>query len=184
MTVGAGIGVAEGNLVVLGKRVLRDVHENIVVTPASGGALVNGAFIGVRSNQTGCRRVFPIGKLEYVTCFSLIIYFENDSFGFCLSTSSYFFWGKKKLLIILSFFFFFNFVFILAPRRRLKFAILLFWDIVDFNKSVLCIILFLCVMHCVVKAQNLDYCLTCSDEFYGSTGDCALCAFFASRCGG
>jgi hypothetical protein len=42
----------------------------------------------------------------------------------------------------------------------------------------------LCVMHCVVKAQNLDYCLICSDEFYGSTGDCALCAFFASRCGG
>jgi hypothetical protein len=98
MTVGAGIGVAEGNLVVLGKRVLRDVHENIVVTPASGGALVNGAFIGVRSNQTGCRRVFPIGKLEYVTCFSLslIIYFENDSFGFCLSTSSYFFREKKN----------------------------------------------------------------------------------------
>jgi raffinose synthase len=67
MTVGAGIGVADGKLVVLGKPVLRDVHENIVVTPASGGALVNGAFIGVRSDQTGSRRVFPIGKLEYVS---------------------------------------------------------------------------------------------------------------------
>lgn len=67
MTVGAGIGVADGKLVVLGKGVLRDVHENIVVTPASGGALVNGAFIGVRSDQKGSRRVFPIGKLEYVS---------------------------------------------------------------------------------------------------------------------
>lgn len=67
MTVGAGIGVADGKLMVLGKPVLHDVHKNIVVTAAPGGALVNGAFIGVRSDQSGSRRVFPIGKLEYVS---------------------------------------------------------------------------------------------------------------------
>jgi hypothetical protein len=67
MTVGAGISVADGNLVVLGSTVLHDVHENIMVTAATGGALVNGGFIGVRSAQNGSRRVFPIGKLEYVS---------------------------------------------------------------------------------------------------------------------
>ncbi|CAN6696467.1 unnamed protein product [Malus baccata var. baccata] len=64
MTVGAGISVEDGNLVVLGNKVLSEVHDNVVVTPASGGALTNGAFIGVQSDQVGSRRVFPIGKLE------------------------------------------------------------------------------------------------------------------------
>lgn len=64
MTVGAGICVEDGNLMVLGNKVLSDVHDNVVVTPASGGALTNGAFIGVQSDQIGSRRVFPIGKLE------------------------------------------------------------------------------------------------------------------------
>ncbi|XP_040988012.1 probable galactinol--sucrose galactosyltransferase 1 [Juglans microcarpa x Juglans regia] len=64
MTIGAGIGVADGKLMVLGSCVLRDVKENIIVTAASGGALANGAFIGVVSDQIGSRRVFPIGKLE------------------------------------------------------------------------------------------------------------------------
>ncbi|BBH04453.1 seed imbibition 1 [Prunus dulcis] len=64
MTVGAGICVEDGNLMVLGNEVLSDVHDNVVVTPASGGALTNGAFIGVQSDQIGSRRVFPIGKLD------------------------------------------------------------------------------------------------------------------------
>lgn len=64
MTVGAGITVEDGSLMVLGNKVLGDVLDNIVVTPASGGALANGAFIGVGSDQKGSRRVFPIGKLE------------------------------------------------------------------------------------------------------------------------
>ncbi|KAH0997759.1 hypothetical protein GBA52_021623 [Prunus armeniaca] len=64
MTVGAGICVEDGNLMVLGNKVLSDVHDNVVVTPASGGALTNGAFIGVQSDQIGSRRVFPIGKLD------------------------------------------------------------------------------------------------------------------------
>lgn len=67
MTVGAGIGVADGKLMVLGNCVLRDVNENIIVTTASGDALANGAFIGVVSDHIGSRRVFPIGKLEYVS---------------------------------------------------------------------------------------------------------------------
>ncbi|XP_058112990.1 probable galactinol--sucrose galactosyltransferase 1 [Magnolia sinica] len=64
MTVGAGISIADGNLVVLGTPILSDVHDNIVLTPAGGDSLINGAFIGVRSDQGGSRRVFPVGKLE------------------------------------------------------------------------------------------------------------------------
>jgi len=77
MTVGAGISVADGNLMVLGKKVLSHVHDNVVVNPACGGALLNGAFIGVESHQKGSRTVFPIGKLEYVysLLFSLQILF-------------------------------------------------------------------------------------------------------------
>ena len=89
MTVGVGISVADGNLVVLGSKVLHEVHENIVVTAATGGALVNGAFIGVRSNQMGSRRVFPIGKLEYVSLSLLIYFFLNIVMGFSLNLSEY-----------------------------------------------------------------------------------------------
>ena len=67
MTVGAGISVADGNLMVLGKKVLSHVHDNVLVTAASGGALLNGAFLGVESHQKGSRTVFPVGKLEYVS---------------------------------------------------------------------------------------------------------------------
>lgn len=65
MTVGAGITVADGNLVVLGNSILSDVHDNIVTTPAAGDSLTNGAFIGVHSDRLGSRRVFPVGKLQY-----------------------------------------------------------------------------------------------------------------------
>lgn len=65
MTVGAGIGVSDdGSLMVMGATVLTNVKDNIVVTPASGGSIINGAFVGVMSDQIGCRRVFPVGKLE------------------------------------------------------------------------------------------------------------------------
>ncbi|XP_075487607.1 putative galactinol--sucrose galactosyltransferase 1 [Primulina tabacum] len=63
MTVGAGIGVSDGRLSVFGEKILSDVHENIIVTPASGATLTNGAFLGVHSDQIGSRRVFPVGKL-------------------------------------------------------------------------------------------------------------------------
>jgi raffinose synthase len=65
MTVGAGISVTDSDLVVLGHRVLHGVPENVLVTPASGNALIDGAFIGVTSDQTGSHRVFSLGKLEY-----------------------------------------------------------------------------------------------------------------------
>jgi len=79
MTVGAGISVADGNLMVLGKKVLSQVNDKVVVTPACGGALLNGAFIGVESHQKGSRTVFPIGKLEYVL-FTFL--FTNSLFVF------------------------------------------------------------------------------------------------------
>jgi raffinose synthase len=71
MTVGAGITVADGNLMVLGKKVLSNVHDNVLVTPPSGGSLLNGAFIGVQSDQKGSRRIFPIGKLQGLRFMSL-----------------------------------------------------------------------------------------------------------------
>ncbi|XP_065624439.1 probable galactinol--sucrose galactosyltransferase 1 isoform X3 [Quercus suber] len=86
MTVGAGISVADGSLVVLGSKVLHEVHENIVVTAATGGALVNGAFIGVRSNQMGSRRVFPIGKLEglrFMCVFRFKMWWMTQRMGNC-----------------------------------------------------------------------------------------------------
>lgn len=63
MTVGAGIRVKDGDLVVVRTKILSDVHENVVLTPASGNGVMNAAFIGVRSERRGSRNVFPIGKL-------------------------------------------------------------------------------------------------------------------------
>lgn len=64
MTVGAGISVSNGTLAVLGTPILSDVHDNIVLSPASGGGMMSGAFVGVRSAGGGSRNVFPIGKLQ------------------------------------------------------------------------------------------------------------------------
>ncbi|CAL5013218.1 unnamed protein product [Urochloa decumbens] len=64
MTVGAGIAVQDGSLVALGAKILREVRGNVLVTPASGGGLTNGAFLGVRSAPAGSRRIFPVGKLR------------------------------------------------------------------------------------------------------------------------
>ncbi|KAL6646093.1 hypothetical protein ACP70R_017701 [Stipagrostis hirtigluma subsp. patula] len=66
MTVGAGIAVQDGSLVALGARVLTQVPRNVLVTPAAGGGLKNGAFLGVRSAPAGSRSVFPVGKLRDV----------------------------------------------------------------------------------------------------------------------
>ncbi|PAN35990.1 hypothetical protein PAHAL_6G249100 [Panicum hallii] len=64
MTVGAGIAVQDGSLVALGAKILREVRGNVHVTPAAGGGLTNGAFLGVRSAPAGSRSVFPVGKLR------------------------------------------------------------------------------------------------------------------------
>ncbi|CAA2997512.1 probable galactinol--sucrose galactosyltransferase 1 [Olea europaea subsp. europaea] len=64
MTVGSGISVVDGRLNVLGKTILTNVDDKVMVTPATGEILTNGAFIGVQSDQIGSRRVFPVGKLE------------------------------------------------------------------------------------------------------------------------
>ncbi|CAO2184091.1 unnamed protein product [Urochloa humidicola] len=64
MTVDAGIAVQDGSLVALGAKILRDVRANVLVTPAAGGGLTNGAFLGVRSAPAGSRSIFPVGKLR------------------------------------------------------------------------------------------------------------------------
>ncbi|PWZ53375.1 putative galactinol--sucrose galactosyltransferase 1 [Zea mays] len=64
MTVGAGIAVQDGSLLALGAKVLREVRGNVLVTPAAGGGLTNGAFLGVRSSPAASRSIFPVGKLR------------------------------------------------------------------------------------------------------------------------
>ncbi|KAL6562475.1 flavodoxin-like fold protein [Orobanche gracilis] len=65
MTVGSRVSVSsDGRLNVLGETILSDVHDNIILTPAAGGILTNGAFIGVQSDRIGSRIVFPVGKLQ------------------------------------------------------------------------------------------------------------------------
>ncbi|ESR65963.1 hypothetical protein CICLE_v10007545mg [Citrus x clementina] len=86
MTVGAGISVSDGNLMVKGSCVLANVKENIVVTPAAGPALVDGAFIGVTSDQLGSRRVFPVGKLEglrFMCVFRFKMWWMTQRMGNC-----------------------------------------------------------------------------------------------------
>lgn len=86
MTVGAGINVADGKLMVLGNCILSDVNGNIAVTPASGDALINGAFLGVRSEQMGSRRVFPVGKLEglrFMCVFRFKLWWMTQRMGSC-----------------------------------------------------------------------------------------------------
>ncbi|KAM7499054.1 hypothetical protein LguiA_023468 [Lonicera macranthoides] len=86
MTVGAGISVGDGKLNVLGNVILTDVHDNIFVSPATGDGLVNGAFIGVRSDQTGSRRVFPVGKLQglrFMCVFRFKLWWMTQRMGSC-----------------------------------------------------------------------------------------------------
>ncbi|XP_058218967.1 probable galactinol--sucrose galactosyltransferase 1 [Rhododendron vialii] len=86
MTVGAGITVADGNLNVLGTRVLTDVNADIFATPAAGDSFFNGAFIGVRSDQIGSRRIFPIGKLEglrFMCVFRYKMWWMTQRMGSC-----------------------------------------------------------------------------------------------------
>lgn len=64
MTVGAGIAVQDGSLLALAAKVLREVRGNVLVTPAAGGGLTNGAFLGVRSAPAASRSIFPVGKLR------------------------------------------------------------------------------------------------------------------------
>lgn len=61
---GAGVAIQDGSLVALGRRILTDVPRNVLVTPAAGGGIANGAFLGVRSASAGSRSVFPVGKLR------------------------------------------------------------------------------------------------------------------------
>ncbi|KAL3851086.1 hypothetical protein ACJIZ3_012968 [Penstemon smallii] len=86
MTVGVGVCVSDGSLNVLGKRILSDVKDNIIVTPASGGILSNGAFIGVQSDQIGSRRVFPVGKLldsRFLCVFRFKLWWMTQRIGSC-----------------------------------------------------------------------------------------------------
>lgn len=86
MTVGAGISVSDGKLTVLGSSVLTDVHPNIEVTHAAGDGLASGAFLGVRSDQIGSRRVFPVGKLEglrFMCVFRFKMWWMTQRMGNC-----------------------------------------------------------------------------------------------------
>ncbi|KAK3009637.1 LOW QUALITY PROTEIN: hypothetical protein RJ639_015176 [Escallonia herrerae] len=86
MTIGAGISVADGKLNVLGSCILTDVRDNIFLTPATGDGFMSGAFVGVRSDQKGSRRVFPIGKLEglrFMCVFRFKLWWMTQRMGNC-----------------------------------------------------------------------------------------------------
>ncbi|KAI3686161.1 hypothetical protein L1987_79834 [Smallanthus sonchifolius] len=86
MTVGAGISVTDRNLIVFGNPVLTDVHDNVFVTSSAGDGMINGAFIGVRSEQTGSRVVFPVGKLEglrFMCVFRFKLWWMTQRMGDC-----------------------------------------------------------------------------------------------------
>ncbi|KAJ0571613.1 putative galactinol--sucrose galactosyltransferase [Helianthus annuus] len=86
MTVGAGISVTDRKLSVFGNPVLKDVHDNVFVTSSTGDGMINGAFIGVRSEQTGSRMVFPVGKLEglrFMCVFRFKLWWMTQRMGNC-----------------------------------------------------------------------------------------------------
>lgn len=86
MTVTPGISIADGNLMVLGKRILSNVHGNITLTPASGVGMVNGAFLGAKSDQSKSHHVFPIGALEglrFMCCFRFKLWWMTQRMGTC-----------------------------------------------------------------------------------------------------
>ncbi|XP_076935176.1 putative galactinol--sucrose galactosyltransferase 1 [Bidens hawaiensis] len=86
MTVGAGISVTDRNLNVFGTPVLTDVHHNVFVTSSIDDGMINGAFIGVRSERTGSRMVFPVGKLEglrFMCVFRFKLWWMTQRMGNC-----------------------------------------------------------------------------------------------------
>nr|XP_017243793.1 PREDICTED: probable galactinol--sucrose galactosyltransferase 1 isoform X2 [Daucus carota subsp. sativus] len=88
MTVGAGISIEhDGNLKVLGKTILTNVNnDNVFLTPAVADHLPNAAFIGVRSDHVGSRRVFPLGKLEglrFMCVFRFKMWWMTQRMGTC-----------------------------------------------------------------------------------------------------
>nr|GEY26940.1 probable galactinol--sucrose galactosyltransferase 1 [Tanacetum cinerariifolium] len=86
MTVGAGISVTDRKLNVFGTPVLTNVHDNVVVTSSSDDGMINGAFIGVQSDQTASRMVFPVGKLEglrFMCVFRFKLWWMTQRMGTC-----------------------------------------------------------------------------------------------------
>ncbi|KAK9080715.1 hypothetical protein SSX86_000473 [Deinandra increscens subsp. villosa] len=86
MTVGTGISVTDRKLNVFGNAVLTDVHDNVFVTSSADDGMINGGFIGVRSEQAGSRMVFPVGKLEglrFMCVFRFKLWWMTQRMGNC-----------------------------------------------------------------------------------------------------
>ncbi|XP_071702954.1 probable galactinol--sucrose galactosyltransferase 1 isoform X2 [Rutidosis leptorrhynchoides] len=86
MTVGAAISINDRKLNVFGNCVLTDVPENVFLTSSTGDEMMNGAFVGVRSDQTGSRMVFPVGKLEglrFMCVFRFKLWWMTQRMGTC-----------------------------------------------------------------------------------------------------
>ncbi|CAN6450438.1 unnamed protein product [Victoria cruziana] len=84
MTVGAGVSIINGNLMVRGTRILTNVHDNIAISPAEGTSMTDGAFIGVRSEQIGSRHVFPVGilrELRFMCTFRFKLWWMTQRMG-------------------------------------------------------------------------------------------------------
>ncbi|KAJ6839288.1 putative galactinol--sucrose galactosyltransferase 2 [Iris pallida] len=84
MTVTPRITISDGSLVVHGKAILTGVPDNIVLTPASGAGLAEGAFAGATADATGSLHVFPLGKLQglrFVCCFRFKLWWMTQRMG-------------------------------------------------------------------------------------------------------
>ncbi|XP_052172849.1 probable galactinol--sucrose galactosyltransferase 2 [Diospyros lotus] len=86
MTITPKICVTDGNLVVHEKTILKDVPDNIVLTPGPGVGLVAGAFIGATAEHSNSLHVFPVGVLEglrFMCCFRFKLWWMTQRMGTC-----------------------------------------------------------------------------------------------------
>lgn len=86
MTVTPKISIVDGNLVVHGKTILTGVPDNVILTPGSGVGLVQGAFIGITSNESKSHHVCPIGVLDglrFMCLFRFKLWWMTQRMGRC-----------------------------------------------------------------------------------------------------
>lgn len=86
MTITPKISITDGSLVVHGKTLLKNVHDNIVLKPGSGVGLVAGAFIGALASHTKSLHVFPVGVLEglrFMCLFRFKLWWMTQRMGTC-----------------------------------------------------------------------------------------------------
>ncbi|KAI3959708.1 hypothetical protein MKW98_018808 [Papaver atlanticum] len=84
MTIIPQISINNSNLVVHGKTILKNVPQNIILTPGSGVGLAAGAFVGATASHSKSFHVFPMGVLEglrFMCCFRFKLWWMTQRMG-------------------------------------------------------------------------------------------------------